>query len=455
MKMKIILTGMLLALTLSTTSVFAQDGQECVAMVSLFTEPAKAKNYQEAYKHYDNVVAKCPQTTMAVYQYAAKMFGDFIKKGDKSKISDLEKSYQMRMQYYPSKTKEGDVLSKLAQIRFDNGIGSKQEQFDAFDNAYKKDAANFKSPKGLYTYFSLAKDLYTDGQKDLQEVFDLYDVVKNKMEMEEGKLAKKLTELIDKEEAGETLTSKEKKKLSAYEKNLGIFGKVKGSVDSKLGNIADCPNLVPLYNKDFEAKKNDINWVRSAAGRLSGKDCTNDPLFIKLVEQLDRLEPSADTKMYLGQLEAQKGNGAKALQYYEQSAGMQTDPNKQARIYYKIAEEKRKAGSYGAARTYYNKVLDVKPNDGRSYLKIASMIAKSSNSCGGTPFEKRAVNWKAAEYADKAARVDPSIAGNARAAASSYRARAPQKTDIFSAGMAGKKIPLKCWVGGSVRVPSL
>ena len=112
-------------LPLVTTSGKAQDAQECIAMVSLFTEPAKAKNYQEAYKHYDNVITKCPQTTMAVYQYAAKMFGDFITKGDTAKISDLEKSYQLRMQYYPSKTKEGAVLSKLAQVRFDNGIGYK------------------------------------------------------------------------------------------------------------------------------------------------------------------------------------------------------------------------------------------------------------------------------------------------------------------------------------------
>ncbi len=383
------------------------------------------------------------------------MFKSFIKKGDKSKLTELEQMYKMSAQYYPARVKEGDVLSDLAQVKYDNKIGTMQEEFDAFDLAFKKDAANFTSPKGLYTYFSLGKDLYSDGKKDLQDVFDLYDVVKNKMEQEEGKLAQKLTALIEKEENGETLSSKDKKRLQAYEKNLEIFGKVKGSVDSKLGNVADCPNLVPLYNKDFEEKKNDVKWIRNAAGRLSGKDCTDDPLFIKLVEQLDRLEPSANTKMYLGQLEAQKGNSAKALAYFEESAGMQTDPNSQARIYYKIAEEKRKSGSFGAARGYYNKMLEVKPNAGIAYLKIAQMIAKSSNSCGGTVFEKRAVNWKAAEYAERAARVDPSIASNARSAASSYRARAPQKADIFSAGMAGKTVSLKCWVGGSVRVPSL
>jgi hypothetical protein len=63
--------------------------------------------------------------------------------------------------------------------------------------------------------------------------------------------------------------------------------------------------------------------------------------------------------------------------------------------------------------------------------------------------------WKAAEMASKAARVDASIAGNARATASAYRDRTPTKSEIFSAGMGGKTISFKCWVGGSVRVPNL
>jgi Skp family chaperone for outer membrane proteins len=43
MKMKTFLTGMTLALALVPTLGQAQDAQECIAMVSLFTEPAKAK----------------------------------------------------------------------------------------------------------------------------------------------------------------------------------------------------------------------------------------------------------------------------------------------------------------------------------------------------------------------------------------------------------------------------
>ena len=83
------------------------------------------------------------------------------------------------------------------------------------------------------------------------------------------------------------------------------------------------------------------------------------------------------------------------------------------------------------------------------------MIAGSANSCGTTTFEKRAIYWKAAEMAEKAARIDASVASTASATANSYRERAPQKTDIFNEGMAGKIITFNCWVGGSVKVPNL
>jgi tetratricopeptide (TPR) repeat protein len=454
MKIKVFLLVMLFAFTLGGKT-FAQADNKCYELGSLFIEPAKAKNYEAALQNYDKVIKECPTYSMAIYQYAVKMFEYFIEKGDKSKITDLEQAYKYRIQYYPSKTKVGDVMSDIAQIKFDNSIGTKMEEFKAFDEAFKTDPENFTSPKSIYTYFSLAVDLQSTGEMDVQDVFDLYDVVTGKLEKEESDLAVKVTKYIDRQDAGEKLSTKEEKNLKGYEINLESYGKVKGSVDGKLGILADCPNLIPLYNKDFEEKKNDIDWVKRAAGRLSGKDCTDDPLFIKLVEQLDRLAPSADTKLYLGQLELQKGNTGKALDYFEESANRQEDTRKSARIYYRIAEQKRKNGQNGSARTYYLKAVEQQPSMGRAYLKIANMYAASANDCGNTVFEKRAIYWKAAEMADKAARVDGSIAGNARETADSYRQRAPSKSDIFDAGMAGKIITFNCWVGGSVKVPTL
>lgn len=452
MKTKIILLAAVLGLGLSPRLTAQMD--ECLTTTSLFYEPAKVKNYDAALQHYDKVIQECPQYNLATYQYAVKMFEYFIEKGDKSKIADLEKAYEMRIEYYPNKSKIGDIYSDIAQIKYDNGIGTKMQQFNEFDSAFKKDAATIRSPKRIYTYFSLAKDLYESGDKDIEEVFDLYDVIVAKINKEEAYYAGKLTALLDKQEAGTALTKKEEKKLKGYEKNLSAYGKIRGSVDAKLGSIADCENLIPLYEKNFETKKNDVKWLKGAAGRLNAKDC-DTPLFYQMVQQLHTLQPSAASAFYLGRLAEKDGKSADALDYYNQAVELEQDPDQKVKYYRSIAENFRKARNYGKARTYYRKLLEIKPNDGNSYLKIAQMYAKSSDGCGSTVFEKRAINWLAAQMADKAARVDPSIAGTARATASTYRQRAPSKTEIFSAGMAGQTVSFKCWVGGSVKVPSL
>ena len=452
MKLKVSLLVGLMLLGFTTKSIAQMD--DCAVTLSLFVEPAKAKNYEAALAHYDKIIEECPKYSIAIYQYGEKMFEHFIEKGDKSKIEAYKKNLEMRLTHFPSKTKKGDVYSKLALLKYENGIGTKADQFAQFNKAFTEDEANFNSPKRLYTYFSLAVDLYNEGQKEIQYIFELYDGVKAKIEKEEVKLASKLTKLIDKEEAGTALSSKEKKYAGRYEKNLTAYGQVKGSVDGKLGILADCPNLIPLYEKDFEDKKNDIKWLKSAAGRLNDKECET-PLFFQLVQQLHELEPSAKSAFYLGRLASKENNMSVAIDYYKQAAELETDDNDKAKVYYTLAEAYKDKGSYSTARSYYNKALGVKPSLGVCYLKIAQMYAKSTNNCGNTVFEKRAVYWKAAEMADKAARVDASIASNARKAAASYRGLAPSKSDIFSEGMAGKSITFSCWIGGSVRVPNL
>lgn len=454
MKTKFLLLFTILFLSFSGKS-FAQAPDDCTIALSFFTEPAKIKNYEAALPHYEKLIKDCPDYNLAIYQYGVKMFEYFIEeKGDTTKIDDLIQAWQLRLQYFPEHTKEGDVLSTIAQIKFDNNIGTKAEQFSAFDEAYTKDPENFTSSKSLYTYFSLAVDLFNDGKKSLQEIFELYDVVINKIDAEKNNLAGKLTVLLNKEEKGTELTEKEKRAKAVYENNLGVYGTVESSVNGKLGQLADCENLIPFYEKDFEAKKNDIAWLKAASNRLDAKNC-DTPLSSKLAIRLHELEPSSTSAYLLGKQAESNGQASKALEYFNQAAELETDNSRKARIYYSIAENYRKKGSYGTARTYFYKMLDVKPSAGIAYLKIARMIGDSSNSCGNTVFEKRAVNWLAADMAAKAARVDASLASSANAAASAYRQRAPQPADIFSEGMAGKTITFNCWVGGSVRVPNL
>jgi len=453
MKKKAILLFTLALITFSGNT-FAQMADDCNVTLSLFAAPAQAKNYDEALKHYDKLITECPKFNLATYQLGERMFKHFIDEGDKTKVKDLIKVYELRLENFPNKTEKGEILGDIAQLMYDNDMGTKLEQFNAFDKAQNEDPDNFTSAKGMLTYFNLIVQLQEAGKKELQDVFDLYDVLNEKIEGKENDMAKILEPLMEKQDNGEKLGTKEDKKMQIAERNLENYGKIKGSINAMLGQKADCDKLIPFYEKDFDTKKNNADWLKRAAGRLDGKECET-PLFLRMVEQLHTLEPSAKSAFYLGRLADKEGDASKALDYYNQAADLETDNNAKAKIYYNIAENKRKAGSFGQARTYYNKMLEAKPSAGIAYLKIAQMIGSSASSCGSTTFEKRAINWKAAEYADRAARVDGSIASNARAAASSYRARAPQKNDIFSQGMAGKTISFNCWVGGSVRVPNL
>lgn len=433
------------------------SGEECTTVGSVFYESAKVGNYDAAYEPFQQLRKDCPKWSLALYQLGEKLLKDRIEKsaGNAADVQDLMKLYEDRMLHYPSKTKKGDVLGDMAQLMYDNKMGTKQAQFDAYAKAQSTDPDNFKSPKQLYTYFSLAVELTDAGQMPMQDLFNLFDVIITKIEDKEDDMAKIMSPLLEKEENGTALTSAEAKKLKAAETNNGSYGKIKGSINTLLGQRADCSNLVPMYNKDFDMKKTDINWIRLAAGRLSAKDCTDDPLFFKLVQELHKLDPSAKSAFYLGRLAEKDGNNAQALDYYNQSAQLETNPSDQAKVYYRIAESFRQKGNYGQARTYFRKALSAKPSMGICHLKIANMYAQSANNCGTDVFSKRAVYWLAAAEASKAARVDGSIAGTANATADSYQQRAPSKTDIFQASMSGKSVPLGCWIGGSVRVPNL
>jgi hypothetical protein len=115
----------------------------------------------------------------------------------------------------------------------------------------------------------------------------------------------------------------------------------------------------------------------------------------------------------------------------------------------------KKKGRKSQARNYAQKAINANASNGKAYLLIAGLYATSANACGTTAFEKRAIYWKAADMARKAARVDPSLSGRAKQAAASYSAKAPDKTMIFNSNMAGKTVTFNCWVGGSVKVPNL
>nr|WP_298997275.1 hypothetical protein [uncultured Allomuricauda sp.] len=457
MKKKLYLT-MFAGLMAMGLSMAQAQNPECMTNLSIYAEHAKVKNYDAAYEPWKMVYESCPDINKANFSYGERILKHKIKNtsgADKDGfIQDCLELYDNSLKYFPDKYSKAEVVIDKVLLRFDNKMVSDEEIYAELGTAFKEDRKNFKNPKALYLYFSSLVDLHGEGKKELQEVFDVYDDVTEKVAEENKKLTSSLQKLLAKEDAGTPLTSKEKRRLKAYTTNSQSYGKIATSIDSKLGALADCGNLIPLYEKSFESKKSDVTWVKRAVGRMFSKECTDDPLFSKMVKVQAELDPSADVYVYLGTLEAKNGDNKAAIADFNKAVELETDPYRKSNILYKIATTVRRS-SKSQARSYAQKAINANASNGKAYLLIANLYATSANACGTTPFEKRAIYWKAAEMARKAGRVDPSLSGRANKSAASYSAKAPTKEMIFNSGMAGKTVTFSCWVGGSVKVPNL
>lgn len=441
MKTKITL---LLALFLGLNFGFSQD--EALTKLSVMTEYVKAKNYDAAYAPFMELRAKFPKYNNAIYVYGEKILKDKIKKTSGAEktasINDLVKLWDERGVNFASKTAKGEYDAKKCQLKYDNRVAlglSESDLYDCFDIAYKADKASFKSPKSLYVYFKLMVKLFDGGKRTAQQLFDKYDDVVEKIDVEVGKNSAKLNKLIAKEDSGTALTTKEGKYKKFYTQTLTAFDKISGSVDTELGERANCANLVPLYQKDYEANKDNGLWLQRAMNKLYAKGCKGDPMFVKVVKQKNAIEPNAKTSYYLYLITGEQ-------KYFDQTLALETDPIKQAKLYNTIAKEFKSKGSYGKARTYYMKAMQANPSNKKPHLQIANMYSKSAKNCGDGNFNKRAVYWLAAQEAER---------GGSPKTAASYSALAPTKAEIHAKGNQGQKISIGCWIGKSVKVPSL
>ncbi len=454
-----------LFLILFTSPIFSQlSSDECLEQLSIFAESAKIKNYQAAYEPWKTVLDNCPKLSLATYQYGEIILKDFIKKSEseenKSKyLNDLLSLYDLWAENFPERKgvrQIGKIYSSKGQAMLDNGIKDKELIYDTFEYAFQNDPTSFTNPKSLAYYFQTGYDLYKAGSKiNLETLFEKYEELTEKFELLKTNISKNIDIILNKEESGTPLTSREVRNKKIYNTNSNAVSAYLQLIDQLIAKEATCDILIPLYSENFEENKNNPLWIRRAAGRLDGKDCSDDPLFVTLVEQLHSLEPSADSAYYLGILNDKQGNSEGALKYYQESVSLQTDNYKKANILYKIAVKFKNAGRRVSARNYAEQALSFQPSLGRAYLLIANMYADSANGCGDTQFNKRAVFWLAAQTALKAGRVDASLKKISDRTAAAFNGRAPSKTDIFTEGNQGTNITFSCWIKRSVKVPNL
>ena len=454
----------LVVIVFNINYVISQASEDCVQTLSIFAEFAKVKNYDSAFEPWMMVRENCSKINPAIYSYGERILKDKIKKtsGDEKEFfkKDLLKLYDEWVENFPkqrNKTVIGKIISSKAQAMLDYEMSDLKTVYEVFDDAFKSDAQSFSNPKHLYNYFKTLYNRYKKNENgvSMELLINKYEELSEKFDNESVKLSKKLDLILKKEDEGSIITSRETRNKRAYESQSNAIGTFLRNLDLIIQKEATCENLVPLYRKNFEEKKNDVVWLKRAVNRMDGKECSDDPFFVTLVETWYGIEQSAGTAYYLGLLKDKTGESNEALKYYKESIALETDKYKKAKILLKISNRFKKVGRKVSARTYALRALSNQPSLGRAYLLIASLYADSANDCGETQFNKRAIYWLAAQTASKAGKVDASLKKISSKAVKSYNGRAPTKTDIFTEGNEGSVIKIDCWIKSRVKVPKL
>jgi len=103
-------------------------------------------------------------------------------------------------------------------------------------------------------------------------------------------------------------------------------------------------------------------------------------------------------------------------------------------------------------RDYAKKALEVKPDYAKAYILLAQIYGDAQAECGKNAFEKKALNWLAADMLKKAVAANKNLGGLDKLIRQ-YQEKAPTDKEIKDAKMAGMTIHYDCWVNESVVVP--
>jgi hypothetical protein len=199
-------------------SSYTQQNEDDINSLSIFSEYAKAKNYDDAYAPWMELRNRNPKFNSAIYTYGERILKHKIKNSSAEEkvqfIQDLVLLWEEKRENFSKKAPLGATLAKTAQLQYDYRSIlniSTIELFSSFDNAYKTDLQTFNNPKNLYTYFKLMVELYDSGEKAVEELFTKYDEVSEKIELEIKNFTNKLNQFIPENEGEDLVLSKKQK----------------------------------------------------------------------------------------------------------------------------------------------------------------------------------------------------------------------------------------------------
>lgn len=463
MRVKLISFFALLALSFST---FAQDQETllkygtdkdaCEQNLSIYTEFYKQKNYTDAYKAWSFLFNNAPKRTKNIYIHGPKIIKGLIKTVTEETrktalVDSLMMVYDQRNTYYTGQ--EAYVIGMKGADMYKYLKGSNeglQASYGVLAKSFNM-AGNESTARVLNYYFIATTKLVQAKVLEVKDLIALFSDISGVISYKEAKL----TQDIYSAEQKESLTPKEAKIKKKNKKELDTLAEVKGNLEKTLAPHATCEKLVELYTKNFEAKKEDVAWMKRAAKLLNKKECTDADIFFSISEALYNIDPSPSAAANMGIRSLKRQDYDKALEFYTYALDNEEDNLNKAQYAYRLAQTYGAMNKNQSAKSYALKAASFRYGWGEPYILIGDLYAKTSRKCGElkTEFLKRVGYWAAIDKYEYASTIDSSVSGKASKRIAKYTEQMPSKTDIFTEGLIDvPTYKIECWYTETVNV---
>jgi tetratricopeptide (TPR) repeat protein len=220
---------------------------------------------------------------------------------------------------------------------------------------------------------------------------------------------------------------------------------------------ADCDALIKLFAVQVTESPDDVDLLNKVNDLLTGADCTDSELYLRVTEKIHVLDPSPRSALNLSAMYRELNNDDQVVRYLKEAVDLQEDEVERANYYLELAIIANQVKQdRQLSRQYALQALNDNPSLGRAHLHIGSLYASESNCFtddDDADFKKRTVYWAAVDRFNQAKRVDPSVSSEADQMIETYSFYFPDNETIFFHGYTeGETYTVGCWINETTRI---
>ncbi|MDR0893380.1 MAG: tetratricopeptide repeat protein [Mediterranea sp.] len=440
--MKIKTLVALLILSAGTTTVVAQDANDCNSNSSISHEAVRAGNFKDAYLPWKAVRDKCPTLRFYTFTDGYKLLkGLMTQIKDKNNpdyqkyFNDLMETHDLRIKNTPAFLANGVKVSSA-----EEALGIKAVDYIAFapkmdvNQAYQWLSQSVNAVKGesaaatLFYFLQISLDkLKADPSHKEQFIQDYLNA----------------SDYADQAIAAAPTDAKKAPYVTAKDNLVALF------VNS---GTADCESLQAIYAPKVEANKTDLEYLEKVIAIMKMMKCTDSDAYQQASLYVYRIKPTADAALGVAYQSYKKGDYDAAVKYFDEAIQLEPDKDKQGEAAYAAAATLAQAKKYSQAKAYCLKAISLKENYGAPYILIANLYASSPN-WSDEPALNKCTFFAVIDKLQRAKAVDPSVAEEANRLIGTYSNYTPKPKDLFMLGYkTGDTVKIGGWIGETITI---